>query len=73
MVICTLSLEATQTPLVIVQLNTYTPGIIPVTVDVGLDDVVIVGVLGPLISAQFPVPIVGILPANVVDVTLHKL
>ena len=73
MVICTLSVEALQIPLVIVQAKTYTPGIIPVTVDVSLEGVVMVGVFGPLTNAQLPVPVAAVFPANVAELTLHRL
>ena len=66
------SVEAAQTPLLMVHLKIYTPGIIPVTVDEGFEDVVIAGEFGPLISDQVPLPITGVFPANVVEVTLHK-
>ena len=71
--ICTSLVEAAHTPSVIVHRNIYTPAIIPVTVEVGLDGVVMVGELGPLTSVQFPVPADGVFPASVVVVTLHKL
>ena len=73
MVICTSLEEEAQTPLVIVQRNIYTPAINPVTVEAGLEGVVMAGVLGPLTSVQLPVPADGAFPASVVEVTLHKL
>ncbi len=42
----------------------------PVTPEV--DNVVVVTVAVPLSTLQLPVPVVGVLPAKVVVVTLHK-
>jgi hypothetical protein len=56
----------------IVQVKTYTPGIKPVTVVLGAEGVVIVGVLGPLTKLQLPVPVVGVLPASVAVVAWQR-
>ena len=48
------------------------PVIIPVIVVVAEFGLVMVGVLGPLIIDQVPVPIVGIFPAMVVLATLQR-
>jgi len=70
-VTCTLSDVAGQTLLLIVQLNIYTPGVSPVTVVLywpGLE--IEAGV--PLTCAHCPVPMDGLLPARVIDETLHN-
>ena len=68
----TVSTDALHTPLVIAQVKAYTPGIIPVTVEEGLDGVVIAGEFGPLSKDHEPMPIAGELPAKAVEVTLHR-
>ena len=45
----------------------------PVIPEVGELGVVIVGVFGPETKVQRPVPFVGVFPAKVAEVTLHKL
>ena len=62
-----------QTPLVIVQRKTYTPGVIPVTVDVGEPGVVIVAPPGPLNCVQIPDQTTGVLPASVIPVAAHRV
>jgi hypothetical protein len=44
--------------------------VIPEVAELG---VVIVGVFGPETKVQRPVPFVGVFPAKVAEVTLHKL
>ena len=69
--IITSSVDAVHGLLDMVQRKvTLDPTVIPVTVLVGLDGVVIVAV--PLTTVHTPVPTVGVFPANVVLVTLHK-
>jgi hypothetical protein len=52
--------------LLIVHCKVYVPAVVnPVTVDVGDDGVVMVGVEGPLTNDQAPVPVVGEFPASV--------
>ena len=64
--------EAVQGEFEIVHLNvTLVPTGTPVMVDVGEVGVVIVAV--PLTTLQDPVPTVGVLPASVKLVTLHKV
>ena len=65
-------MDDAQTPLVIAHWKTYTPAIIPVTDEDGLEGDVIVGVFGPLTNVHNPEPTVGMFPANVVDVTLQR-
>jgi hypothetical protein len=45
----------------------------PVIPEVADPGVVIVGVFGPETKVQRPVPFVGVFPAKVAVVTLHKL
>ena len=45
----------------------------PVIPEVGELGVVIVGVFGPETKVHSPVPLVGVFPAKVAVVTLHKL
>ena len=45
----------------------------PVTVELFTEGEVIVGVFGPETKVQSPVPFVGVFPAKVAVVTLHKL
>ncbi len=67
----TSSLDEAQAPLLMVHLKvTLDPIVIPVTVEVAEDAVVIVPV--PAITLHAPVPVAGVLPAKVVLVTLHK-
>ena len=68
----TTSLVRVQAPFTILHRNTYTPAIIPVTVDAGLLGAVIVGVLGPLMNNHVPVPGAAAFPARVVLVTLQR-
>jgi hypothetical protein len=58
-------------PFEIVHLKLYVPADNPVTVDVGLEVFVIVGVLGPVTKDHTPRPIVGVLAASVIDDPLH--
>jgi hypothetical protein len=61
-----LSVLAVHGALLIVQRSVYVPAVVkPVTVDVGEDGVVIVGVAGPEINDHDPVPTVGVFPASV--------
>ena len=59
-------------PLLIVHLNTYTPGTTLVTVVLYKVGAVINGLFGPLTNVQMPVPDAGLFPAKVTLVTLHK-
>ena len=66
------SLDTVQLPLLMVHLNVaLDPTVRPVMVVVGELEVVIVAV--PLTTLHAPVPVVGVLPAIVAVVTLHKL
>ena len=70
MVITTSSVDAPQAGLEMLQRKvTEVPTVKPVTVEVGDPGVVIVPV--PDTTLHDPVPITGVLPASVVDVTLH--
>ena len=65
------SVEFVQAPLLIVHLNVaLAPTVKPVNVVVGEEAVVIVAV--PDTTLHVPVPVVGVLPAIVAVVTLHK-
>ena len=61
--IVTVSFDAGQTPLLIVQTNVFAPTVSPVTPDVGSLGVVTVAL--PAMTVQAPVPTVGVLPASV--------
>ena len=64
----TSSAVAVQGALLMVQRSTYVPTeVIPVTVVVGEDGVVMVGVEGPLMKLHAPVPVVAVFPANVAE------
>lgn len=65
-VIVTVSLVDPQPGLLIVQTNVFAPKESPVTPDVGLPGVVTDEL--PAITAQAPVPTVGVLPARVAPV-----
>ena len=66
------STEFGQTPLEIVQVSvSVLPDVNPVTPEVGLDGVVTVD--EPKITAQVPIPITGVFPANVDVVTLQSV
>ena len=70
--ITTSSVELVQPPLLMVHLRVaLAPTTKPVNPLVGEEAVVIVAV--PDTTVQVPVPVVGVLPAKVVVVTLHKL
>lgn len=71
MVIVTSSVDAVHGALLIVQRNTFAPTARPVTPELGEEGVVTVP--EPLINVQVPVPVVGVLPAKVAVVTLHKV
>ena len=62
------SLLGVHVPLLIVQVNVFTPVVKPVTPDVGLVGVVTVAV--PAVTVQTPVPIIGVFAAKV-DVALQ--
>jgi hypothetical protein len=72
-VIVTLLILGGHTPLVIVQLKTYTPGTRPVTVVFGEFGFVIVDPEGPLTYAHIPVPDIGAFPASVTVVAAHNV
>ena len=57
------SVLGVQVPLLIVQLNVFTPVVNPVTPDVGEPGVVTVAV--PAVTVQTPVPIIGVFAASV--------
>ena len=61
--IVTVSLDAGQEPLLIVQTNVFAPTDNPVTPEVGLLGVVTVAL--PAITVHAPVPTDGVLPASV--------
>ena len=63
LVIVTVSAEEPHDPLLIVQTNVFAPTLNPVTPDVGLPGVVTVAL--PAMTVHVPVPLVGVLPANV--------
>jgi hypothetical protein len=68
----TSSADAVQAPLLIVHLSVaLDPTTNAVTPDVADEGVVTVAV--PLTTLHAPVPVVGVLPAKVAVVTLHKL
>ena len=62
------SVLGVQVPLLIVQVNVFTPVVKPVTPDVGEPGVVTVAV--PAVTVQTPVPITGVFAAKV-DVALQ--
>ena len=66
LIIVTVSTDDGQDPLLIVQTNVFAPTESPVTPDDGSAGVVTVA--DPAITDQSPVPVVGVLPANVVVV-----
>jgi hypothetical protein len=45
----------------------------PVTVELFIEGDVMFGVFGPETKVHNPVPFVGVFPAKVAEVTLHKL
>jgi hypothetical protein len=59
------SVEAAQVPLLVVQRRTLAPKPRPVTAEAGLADVVMIAV--PETTVQFPVPVVGVLAASVLE------
>ena len=60
-----------QAPFVIVQIKEYTPAVVnPLTVEVGDDGVVIVAELDVVHS---PLPLAGVLPANVAVPVLEQI
>jgi hypothetical protein len=63
----TLSVLAVQVPLEMVQRNVFAPTPSPVTVDAGLNALVMVP--APLIIVQAPTPVAGAFPARVTEVT----
>jgi len=66
------SVEAGQKePFELFHLNVYIPVVSPVTVVVGDAGFVITGVFGPLITDQYPEPVVIVLAAMVAVVTPH--
>lgn len=58
----TVSVEAIQVPLEMVQTNVFVPILSPVTLDVG--DEVVAMVPAPETTLQLPVPIIGVFPFN---------
>ena len=69
--ITTSSLDELQAPLLIVHLNVALPPIVsPVTPELAEPGLVTVAV--PDTTVQAPVPVVGVLPARVAVVTLHR-
>jgi hypothetical protein len=68
--ILTSSVDGEQGALLMVHLNTYAVPAVPVKVLTGLDGVVIVPPVPPIILHD-PVPATGVLAANVVDVKPH--
>src|SRR2546428_10345132 len=64
---CTVAIESVQTPLWIVQRNTYVPTTLTVAVAPGELALVLlkVTVPGPLSLVHVPVPVVAVLPASV--------
>jgi hypothetical protein len=69
-IILTSSVDAVHGALLMVHLNTYAVPAVPVKVLVGLDGAVTVPPIPP-IMLHVPVPIAGVLPANVVSVNPH--
>ena len=67
-VMTTSSVDELQGGLEIVQRNVYVVPAVPLNIDVGLEGVTIEPP-APLIILQLPVPIVGVLPASVTDVS----
>ena len=72
LVIVTVLSDGVQLPLLIVHLNTYTPGITLVTVVLYNVALVIAGVFGPLTSVHNPVAGDGSFPARVIVNWLHR-
>ena len=68
----TVSFDARQVPLVIVQHNAYVPGTRLLTLLFAVDTAPKLTVEGPDIIDQVPVPSTGLLAASSVLVTLHK-
>jgi hypothetical protein len=68
----TVLIDAVHVPLEMLHWKTYVPVIIPVIVVVAEFGLVMVGVLGPLLMLQVPVPVKGTFPAVVVVTTLQR-
>ena len=71
LVIVTVLSDGVQLPLLIVHLNTYTPGITLVTVVLYNVALVIAGVFGPLTRVHNPAAGDGLFPARVIVTWLH--
>ena len=70
----TSSVVAGHGALLMVHRSTYVPTeVIPVTVVVGEDVVVIVGADGPLMKLHAPVPVVAVFPAMVADPLVEQM
>ena len=72
LVIVTVLSDGVQLPLLIVHLNTYTPGITLVTVVLYNVALVIAGEFGPLTRVHNPVAGDGLFPARVIVAWLHR-
>lgn len=68
-----LSIDEAHTPLLILHSKIYVPGTTPLTEVVPLLGDTIVGMFGPLINVQFPIPEVGLFPFKEIVETLQRL
>ena len=71
-VIVTELTEGEHIPFDILHWKTYTPGIMPVTLVLFKEALVITGIFGPLIIVHVPVPMRGTFAASEVLVTLQR-